>query len=82
MRKSLLATLALTGSLAAGPPEPVKRDLHGDPLPTGAVQRLGMARYRFPGATFQFTADGKSIVAVSWGRYGYRLDARTGWVTE
>ncbi|MBO0700296.1 MAG: hypothetical protein J2P46_17995, partial [Zavarzinella sp.] len=81
MRSTLLLLVIATPASAWPWPEP-KRDLHGDPLLPGAVQRLGMARFRFPGATFQFTADGKSIVAVSWGRYVYRLDAKTGRVTE
>ncbi|HKB06518.1 MAG TPA: hypothetical protein VKD90_30260, partial [Gemmataceae bacterium] len=77
-----LLLLLFASPVSAWPwPEP-RRDVHGDPLPAGAVQRLGMARYRFPGAVFQFPPDGKSIVAVSWGRYVSRLDAKTGRVSE
>jgi WD40 repeat protein len=82
VRFTLLIALTLTAALTADSTAEVRRDRHGDPLPAEAVQRFGLAQHRFPGAVFQFTADGKSIVAISWGRYVSRLDASTGRVTE
>ncbi len=39
-------------------------DLYGDPLPEGAVMRLGTIRRRAVGMTLAVTADGKSIVGI------------------
>ena len=50
-------------SRAKSPPAP-KRDLYGDPLPTGAELRLGTTRYRqdSPIHRIAYTPDGKNIV--------------------
>jgi RNA polymerase sigma factor (sigma-70 family) len=47
------------------PPSPPK-DLHGDPLPDGAVSRLGTVRFNHGSRVFGFhcTPDGKTIVSV------------------
>src|SRR5262245_37810245 len=45
---SLLALLFASLSASVGEP-PRKVDLHGDPLPAGADQRLGTGRYRLLG---------------------------------
>ena len=48
-------------------PETPMVDFHGDPLPTGAIGRLGTIRWRH-GGTIQFAAflpDGKRVVTVS-----------------
>lgn len=82
VRAAFLFVLAVSASPTTGAPKTGTLDLYGDPLPDGAVMRLGTVRHRLPGATFEFAPDGKSIVAVSWGRYVYRLDAMTGLVTE
>src|SRR5688572_31968245 len=61
---SLLA-LALVADI--GQSQPPAKDLHGDPLPPGAVARLGTTRCRhdyqivFAG----FHPDGKSVISVS-----------------
>jgi RNA polymerase sigma factor (sigma-70 family) len=53
-------------------------DLLGDPLPTGAVARIGSGRFRHPGAVrLVFSRDGKSI--TTGGPGGVRIwDAATG----
>lgn len=53
-------------------------DLYGDPLPKGAVMRLGTLRRRAVGAKLAVTVDGKSIVTVRGGKYLNIWDAETG----
>jgi RNA polymerase sigma factor (sigma-70 family) len=55
-----------------------KADLHGDPLPQGAVMRLGTLERRAVGAELALTRDGKSIIGVRVGRYISVWDADTG----
>src|SRR4051812_7190334 len=59
----------LAGPLAGGPPErgpmPHLVDLYGDPLPAGAVARLGSVRLRHAGLRdFTLLPDGKTAVTV------------------
>jgi len=56
--------LLLTTPLLAQPPV----DALGDPLPEGAVARLGTTRFRPGGAaaTLIFTADSKTLVSAGW----------------
>ena len=50
-----------------GPKKAVRRDADGDPLPEGAVARLGTSRLRLAGATsVAFSHDGKWIAAGDW----------------
>jgi WD40 repeat protein len=51
-------------------------DRYGDPLPRGAVTRLGTVRYRHGGSGTAFLTDGKTVVSV--GNSIAFWDARTG----
>jgi RNA polymerase sigma factor (sigma-70 family) len=53
-------------------------DLYGDPLPPGAVMRLGTLRQRAVGARLAISADGKSLVSVRAGKGVSIWDAATG----
>ncbi len=55
-----------------------KKDLYNDPLPDGAVLRLGTIQRRAVGAQLAMTADGKSIVTFRGGKYLTIWDAETG----
>jgi RNA polymerase sigma factor (sigma-70 family) len=65
---------------AAGQPPPLAKDLHGDPLPPGAVARLGTVRWRH-GAPVHFLAllpDGKRAVSAANDRFVRVWDFATG----
>ena len=80
--KLLSLITCLFGPLTTVAADPPKSDRFGDPLPARAHQRLGTVMHRFVGDCFQYTADGKSIVHITWGRYVSVIDARTGLVRD
>src|SRR5262249_9071523 len=67
---------------AANPPDDSERtvDRYGDPLPPGAVVRLGTVRYRFANTAAAFLADGKTVVSPQGNGSSTILwwDSRTG----
>jgi WD40 repeat protein len=66
----LLALLCITGILGAEP----KRDRYGDPLPEGAIARLGTIRLRnqAPIQAATFSPDGKTLATIGHG--GIRIN--------
>jgi WD40 repeat protein len=86
-----LATLVMLVVLAPGfgqPPGPppqdsspsaAGRDLYGDPLPPGALARLGTIKRRPSSGTLMVTPDGKTVMGVDYSRRVVRyFDAATG----
>jgi RNA polymerase sigma factor (sigma-70 family) len=67
------------GAQPAALPKAERRlDAHGDPMPAGALNRLGTVQQRAPDSKIAVTADGKEIVAVNADLVIRRFDADTG----
>lgn len=82
-RASLLTLLSASLAAAGAPPEkgppPRLLDLHGDPLPQGAVARLGSVRLRHAGlADWAFLPDGKTVATVGGDGFVRFWDLATG----
>jgi RNA polymerase sigma factor (sigma-70 family) len=60
--------------------ERARTDRNGDPLPAGAVERLGTLRFRSPHTIFflSFTNDGKALIGVNWENTFHIWDRATG----
>jgi WD40 repeat protein len=57
-------------------------DRHGDPLPDGAIARLGTIRQRVVASQIAVSADGRTLITVAAGRALSRWDAVTGRMRE
>src|SRR5262245_54627602 len=73
-----LLILAATFAASAQPPQP-KTDLYGDPLPRGAIARLGTVRLRQGGVTcMEFAPDGNTLLTGGEGETAILWDVKTG----
>src|SRR5262249_26468138 len=71
------------GRPAEQEPAPPLRDRYGDPLPAGAVARLGSVRLRHPELTaFTLLPDGRTAVTVGRDQMVRRWDLETGCQTH
>src|SRR5262245_26931370 len=61
---AVVVALCSVCSAALALPRPPVTDRHGDPLPPGAVARLGTARLRAVCESIHFSADGKTLIGV------------------
>ncbi|HKS16541.1 MAG TPA: hypothetical protein VJU16_04460, partial [Planctomycetota bacterium] len=75
MRASWLALLLVSPLLAQEP-----KDLFGDPLPNGAVARMGTVRFRHDSLTMsmKFTKDGSRLITAGYDHTVRTWDASTG----
>ncbi|HZY83981.1 MAG TPA: hypothetical protein VFE78_04070, partial [Gemmataceae bacterium] len=72
--------LALPGRAEAPPDRPARVDRYGDPLPPGAVARLGTSRWRQPDqiTVVALSRDGRLTAAVSFHRRIHLWETATG----
>ena len=77
-RASILLLLVVVSSSRAEP----LHDRYGDPLPDGAVARLGYANHRAANSRVQFSPDGQEVLVLTWGRYLTAYDVKTGRFTR
>jgi WD40 repeat protein len=74
---ALLVPVVIVNSAAAQPAKTPHLDGHGDPLPGGAIARLGTTRFQFPGyvRAIALSSDGTTVAAAAQGdEGGTRLD--------
>jgi WD40 repeat protein len=78
---TFLFAILLVGPVAGEPgpmPREVRTDAVGDPLPPGAVARLGTARMYHPAPVLAFTPDGARLASASIDGLVRLWDAKTG----
>src|SRR5437588_5898507 len=71
-------TLTLLPSAAVAAQPPARVDAFGDPLPPGAIARLGTTRFRVPSTWLGFSKDSKSLLCNGYERGLLHLDVLTG----
>ena len=76
---ALAAVLTTFGPLpAADSDEKGKQDLYGDPVPPGAVARLGTIRFRHAASSAAYSPDGKLLAVGGADNEIWLFDAATG----
>ncbi len=78
MSRALFAAFVLVAYAGASHGEGAKTDLYGDPLPPGAVARLGTMRLRHAQADIVFSKDGKQLISCGCGGEVRIWDVATG----
>ena len=72
----------VAGAVGAEAAEKPRTDLYGDPLPDGAVLRLGTTRLRSNAKLIQFTPDGRMLITTEQGRIVKHWNAEDGEARE
>jgi WD40 repeat protein len=80
MRFALLVASAMIAAGAVRADPPPHTDLYGDPLPRGAVLRLGTTRLKSSATQILFTPDGRTLITLEDGRMVKRWNAEDGQV--
>jgi WD40 repeat protein len=78
MSRAMFAAFVLLADAGASHGEGAKTDLYGDPLPPGAVARLGTMRLRHAQADVVFSKDGKRLISCGCGGEVRIWDTATG----